>query len=37
MRLRIAVVFVIAGVTCANAQVNPANPNSPVNPDFSHE
>ena len=32
MRLRIAVVFVLAGVAYANAQVNPANPNTPVTP-----
>jgi hypothetical protein len=29
MRLLLAVVFVIAGLTCAHAQVNPANPNTP--------
>ena len=30
MRLLLAVVFVIAGLTCAHAQFNPANPNTPV-------
>jgi len=32
MRSLLAVVFVIAALTCAHAQVNPANPNAQVNP-----